>query len=575
MHLIVPLVSGVTGAEGGVAQVYTRDGSGYEPYYYDYNGAVRVSSGSDVQLDALGAATIYVNGIAKVVVLNQAGATVRTFVSGNSASSTELITPSFPGADYVTGVTGISQPSTVKAALDTWVSSGGVPDFGINNLGTTISVQSLTEGIFSAVRGGIAVKAFGAVGDGVADDSVAIGKAVAFAATIGGTVLFYPGTYLISSTIVVPGTVQLIGSSPASTTIVQNSSAARLLTVQSSTAQVYVAGLTFRYSASTSDYSTFGINILAGSKARFLYCAFGSASVPMRRVIACASDGGLDSMTELDVDSCSIFAVDKAFVDFRRDRPLSLPTFRRCTFAMTSAVSGTIYADTPYGNFDCCSFTGAAPDSAYIGASSSTVNTGATNATKLAVDACLVVGRSQFSNPTSGSCNALVLDVLDVGASILFIDKCAFGGNVTPNGLMPHQARMGHGESRVQRVTSNVDVAINNQSAFTTILTRTSTVSTTAYLSIAPEGTGGRLFIANASGGTIAAQKVSHADSTVATGDFPVGSAGVAMNNGTWRLYEWVMWPLSTQTLTTLNLPNYTERHFAVLADGVQVGSPA
>jgi hypothetical protein len=78
-----------------------------------------------------------------------------------------------------------------------WYGVGGT----VNNLvdgsyGVTLKLQNIiTQGPYKDV------KAFGAVGDGITDDSAAIQAAVDSLATGAGTVFFPPGTYLIGTTI--------------------------------------------------------------------------------------------------------------------------------------------------------------------------------------------------------------------------------------------------------------------------------------------------------------------------------------------------------------------------------------
>lgn len=92
-----------------------------------------------------------------------------------------------------------------------------VPQTWINGApgGTPLSAFRLTHmesGIFAASTGGafLSVKAFGAVGDGVADDTAEIQAAID-AANEGDVVWFPAGTYLVSSTIVFPGRITLMG----------------------------------------------------------------------------------------------------------------------------------------------------------------------------------------------------------------------------------------------------------------------------------------------------------------------------------------------------------------------------
>jgi hypothetical protein len=58
----------------------------------------------------------------------------------------------------------------------------------------------------------VSVKSFGAMGDGVTDDTAAINAALATVTVTGGQLFFPPGIYIVSSTITVPGSVQLRGT---------------------------------------------------------------------------------------------------------------------------------------------------------------------------------------------------------------------------------------------------------------------------------------------------------------------------------------------------------------------------
>lgn len=89
----------------------------------------------------------------------------------------------------------------------TWLN--GVND-ALNNVvsdtsGTT--ARTLTNKITEF----ISVKDFGAVGDGVTDDTVAIQAAITAAAVSMGTVRFYATTYLISDSLTIPSGVSLVG----------------------------------------------------------------------------------------------------------------------------------------------------------------------------------------------------------------------------------------------------------------------------------------------------------------------------------------------------------------------------
>ena len=75
---------------------------------------------------------------------------------------------------------------------------------GFQQEGTGAVVRTVQD----KMREWVSVKDFGAVGDGVADDTAAINAALA----TGSWVLLPPGTYLVSSTLFVPGYGKLIGA---------------------------------------------------------------------------------------------------------------------------------------------------------------------------------------------------------------------------------------------------------------------------------------------------------------------------------------------------------------------------
>lgn len=79
---------------------------------------------------------------------------------------------------------------------------------GIGAVSTTVQLK---------LRENVSVKDFGAVGDGVADDTAAVQAAIAFFATTRGTVYFPSGVYLVSATINVPAGIRLLGESQGET----------------------------------------------------------------------------------------------------------------------------------------------------------------------------------------------------------------------------------------------------------------------------------------------------------------------------------------------------------------------
>jgi len=114
---------------------------------------------------------------------------------------------------YFAGQDGGGATYLIKTAVD----YGGTPDeYGDHTLaGGTIAVLQ--------TEGSVNVKLFGAVGDGVADDTAAITSAVSTVyQASGGTVYFPAGTYLISAGIPIVSNVHYKGEGVEATTIKQS-----------------------------------------------------------------------------------------------------------------------------------------------------------------------------------------------------------------------------------------------------------------------------------------------------------------------------------------------------------------
>lgn len=106
-------------------------------------------------------------------------------------------------ANKALGFDGDGNPVALSLAA---TGSGAVPDFTANGVGAI--VRPLTD----KVKEGISVKDFGAVGDGIADDSLAFQKALAATQSV-----FVPqGTYRITSTILIGDGQNLFGAGDSS-----------------------------------------------------------------------------------------------------------------------------------------------------------------------------------------------------------------------------------------------------------------------------------------------------------------------------------------------------------------------
>lgn len=218
MHLLSALASGIAGAPSGTAEIFARGTNTRATYFTDFEGDSQVSTGADVQLDANGGASVYVNQLVTVVVKDVRGAKVRQWVDGYASPNTEVRSLSFTGTDYTSAQVLAGNPTTLQTVLDRWETSAGAVDWEVLVGGTPTSIEDAVGAvgdIFVNVKSSV----FGAVGDGVTDDTLAIVAAFAFAGIGGATVVFPPGTYRITSSITVPTNVAIMGAGSGATFI--------------------------------------------------------------------------------------------------------------------------------------------------------------------------------------------------------------------------------------------------------------------------------------------------------------------------------------------------------------------
>jgi hypothetical protein len=119
---------------------------------------------------------------------------------------------------YVTSDEGVTTPAVPDGSIgaDGLIidgvdieGTGGAAKIGYNQGGT----GAVDRTVAAKLQESVSVKDFGAVGDGVTDDTVAIQAALNDASNSGGgTVLFPPGTYIVNNTITIPNKVNIKGS---------------------------------------------------------------------------------------------------------------------------------------------------------------------------------------------------------------------------------------------------------------------------------------------------------------------------------------------------------------------------
>ena len=229
MKQVGPLYGGIKGAEGGTAEIYTR-GTAQRSAYYDNAEGTGSTSTADITLDATGRADVYVNEYVTVLVKNTYGDVVVEFTVMGTSTTTEAINQSFTGQAYAGGATGASKPVNLATILDLWLDSAGATNFNV--LAAALSTKlSVAIGSFYGLL--FNVQNYGAVGDGVTDDTSAIDSTIAAAAAAGGLVFFPVGTYYLGtgseiwqdvSFVAVPGATTLTGTG---TVVLRPTTAAR------------------------------------------------------------------------------------------------------------------------------------------------------------------------------------------------------------------------------------------------------------------------------------------------------------------------------------------------------------
>lgn len=214
MHAIAPLLAGIRGAEGGTVRIYARGTTTAATWYETFEGDTAHSSGAPVALDDNGGREMYVSELVDVVVYDSDGAEVRRFTDGYASGSIEVRSQSFTGVNYddASQGAGSNYPLSLQRVLDRWKDKTGAIDWDVLLGGQT---QTLIE-VLGALAGpaifNVKSDEYGAVGDGVVDDTAAIAAAIDAADASGGVVYFPPGTYRISSALSPDSATSLVGA---------------------------------------------------------------------------------------------------------------------------------------------------------------------------------------------------------------------------------------------------------------------------------------------------------------------------------------------------------------------------
>lgn len=201
MHLVAPLVSGIAGAGDGCARITKRNSTTLATLYSSFEGdpfsSEQLNADNNVLLDAYGRAEVYVDEVCDVYVYDIDGVQQIVFTAGFSAGGIEVRSPSFTGSAYdgsLANKPGL--PTTLQQVLDLWLSSDHEQNWGLG----------LSQPLIVATD-----PAYGATGNGVTDDTVALQAAIAAAG--GGGIVFLPwGKYLVTSALDIGPGITLLGA---------------------------------------------------------------------------------------------------------------------------------------------------------------------------------------------------------------------------------------------------------------------------------------------------------------------------------------------------------------------------
>lgn len=192
--------------------------------FADYNGVT--ANPNPIILDSRGEAGVWLNNsLYKLKLTSATDVEIWTVDNIGGPDQALLALLAAPGGAALIGNTpsGTISATTVQGAINEIVSdlaaSSGSSLVGFLQTGTGAQPRTAQ----SKMREMVSVKDFGAVGDGVANDTAAIQAAIDYVAggvsSIGGVVYFPTGTYLISSRINMPNRVGLQGANGRATII--------------------------------------------------------------------------------------------------------------------------------------------------------------------------------------------------------------------------------------------------------------------------------------------------------------------------------------------------------------------
>lgn len=272
-----------------------------------------------VTLSAGGKAKIYFTGQVDVFFEDANGVPIETIPLAERAERVEVKNAGFTGL-LPSGSQGAGGATDLNAILTKlYASFGGLDGKYLEYTGATArKVHDVIQGIQ------VSVKDYGAVGNGAADDTIAIQSAINEVARLGGgRVYFDPGTYVISSALsVTTSNITLCGAGSNASVITQTNAAADGVSF-ANCSQVGLVGITVKHATSSTSNSAVLLTSCTGatlfdvvaSPAGFLNGAkiTGSSGVDVGRC-SLAGLGGTSARGLLITGSSSIVSVRTSFL---------------------------------------------------------------------------------------------------------------------------------------------------------------------------------------------------------------------------------------------------------------------
>lgn len=221
--------------------------------------------GGGYLLDQAGKIAAWVDQPCQVRIETSAGVAVDSFLFEPSVSSglVEVIGSGFTGINPSTGQYAAGYRTYLARVLSSIATSVGGTD------GNFLAGSGATSrAIFSTINDfGVSVKSFGAIGNGVADDTAAIQNTINFVSAAGGGRVIIPaGTYNISAVLTVPSGVDIVGAGSAATIIRATNTTQDAMTLSGSAASSVITNritdITFTHSSTTTGTAISGAALL-------------------------------------------------------------------------------------------------------------------------------------------------------------------------------------------------------------------------------------------------------------------------------------------------------------------------